>query len=146
MPYLKVFIHFVWTTKDRLPLLRTKEIRKEVWKHIKENAKEKGIYIDTINGYSEHCHCLVSLGSGQTIERIVQLIKGESSYWINKQGLVQGKFAWQKEYFGVSVSESGVDKVRNYIKTQEEHHKLVSFTDEYNEFIEKYGFKVFKDE
>ena len=146
MPYLKVFIHFVWTTKDRLPLLRTKEIRKEVWKHIKENAKEKGIYIDTINGYSEHCHCLVSLGSGQTIERIVQLIKGESSFWINKQGLVQGKFAWQKEYFGVSVSESGVDKVRNYIKTQEEHHKLVSFTDEYNEFIEKYGFKVFKDE
>ena len=146
MPYLKVFIHFVWTTKDRLPLLRTKEIRKEVWKHIKKNAKEKGIYIDTINGYSEHCHCLVSLGSGQTIERIVQLIKGESSFWINKQGLVQGKFAWQDEYYAVSVAQSGIDKVRKYIQAQEEHHKLFSFTDEYNDFIEKYGFKVFKDE
>jgi REP element-mobilizing transposase RayT len=145
MPYIKVFIHYVWTTKGRQPFLRTKDIREAVWMHIKENAKHKGIYIDTIGGYSEHCHCLISLGTGQTIEKIAQLIKGESSFWINKQSFIKSKFAWQDEYFAVSVSEKGVDNVRKYILGQEEHHKLVSFADEYNDFIEKYGFKDFKD-
>lgn len=71
----------------------------------------------------------------------MQLIKGESSFWINKQGLTHQKFEWQDEYFAVSVSESALDKVREYIKNQEEHHKQKSFQEEYDEFIAKYNFK-----
>ena len=107
--------------------------------------KKKDIYIDFINGHKEHCHCLVSLGEHQTMRNIMQLIKGESSYWINKQNLLKEKFEWQDEYFAVSVSESLVDKVRNYIKNQESHHAHKTWKDEYNEFIEKYGFERFKD-
>lgn len=94
-----------------------------------------------INGYSDHCHCLVSLGSNQNIEKIVQLLKGESSYWINKNQLTKDTFSWQDEYFAVSVSESMLEPVRNYIKNQEKHHKRKSFTEEYQEFIDKYNFK-----
>ena len=141
MPHIKVYIHLVWTTKDRLPLLFTPDIRIKVWKHIKENADKKGIFIDTVNGYAEHCHCLISLSSNQTIEKVVQLIKGESSFWINKEKLINDRFGWQDEYFAVSVSESMVERVRNYIRNQESHHKNVSFTDEYNEFMDKFGFR-----
>jgi REP element-mobilizing transposase RayT len=157
MPFIKVYIHFVWSTKNRIPFLATREIREAVWNHIRENAKEKGIHIDFINGYAEHCHCLISLGVDQTIQKVMQLIKGESSFWINKEcilselppALAEGggkeKFQWQEEYFAVSVSESILDKVRNYIKNQEQHHGKKSFDEEYEEFITKYGFQKFYD-
>jgi REP element-mobilizing transposase RayT len=145
MPFIKVYIHFVWSTKNRVPFLDSKELRLKVWNHIRENAKKKGIFIDFINGYSEHCHCLISLGVDQTIQKVMQLIKGESSFWINKQGLTKQKFEWQDEYFAVSVSESIVDRVREYIKNQEEHHRKKTFQEEYDEFINKYRFELHKD-
>ena len=145
MSFVKVYIHFVWSTKNRVPLLDNVDLRINVWKHIRENAKEKGIYIDFINGHNNHCHCLVSLGADQTIQKIMQLIKGESSFWINKHNLTKQKFEWQDEYFAVSVSESVLDKVRNYIKNQEEHHKQKTFQQEYDDFINKYNFQKFKD-
>jgi REP element-mobilizing transposase RayT len=145
MPFIKVYIHFVWSTKNRYPFLDSKELRFHVWSHIRENAKEKGIFIDFINGYNDHCHCLVSLGVDQSIQKVMQLIKGESSFWINKNKLTKDKFGWQDEYFAVSVSESQLEQVRNYIKNQEEHHGKKTFQQEYDEFISKYGFDRYKD-
>ena len=109
MGYIKIWIHLVWTTKNREPLL-SKEIRSSLFEHIRENAQSKDIYIDFINGYLEHIHCLISLKSGQNIDRILMLLKGESSHWINKSKLTKTKFEWQDEYFAVSVSESTVNK------------------------------------
>jgi REP element-mobilizing transposase RayT len=150
MPFIKVYIHFVWSTKNREPYLSTKEMRQKVWQHIRENAKNKGVFADFINGHKEHCHCLVSLGVDQTIEKIMQLIKGECSFWINKQSDFltswgEKKFEWQNEYFAVSVSESQINPVRNYIKNQEEHHRHKTFQEEYDEFILRFGFQKFKD-
>ncbi|MFV7235783.1 IS200/IS605 family transposase [uncultured Flavobacterium sp.] len=145
MSFIKVYIHFVWSTKNRAPFLTTPEIRKTVWNHIRKNAKEKGIHIDFINGYKDHCHCLISLGVDQTIQKVMQLIKGESSFWINKQNLILDKFEWQDEYFAVSIGESVLDRVRNYIKNQEQHHSKKTFQEEYDEFIIKYGFHKYAD-
>ncbi len=145
MPFIKVYIHFVWSTKNRVPSLETKEIREKVWFHIKENAKKKGIFVDVVNGYKQHCHCMISLGVDQTISKTMQLIKGESSFWINKEGLTKEKFEWQDEYYGVSVSESMIEKVRNYILNQEVHHGSHSYDDEIDDLIAKHGFEKFKD-
>ena len=145
MPFVKIWIHAVWTTKNRTPFLNS-EIRQEVFKHIHQYALEKGIYMDTVNGYSEHVHCLFRLKNDQTISKVLQLLKGEPSFWINQQKLTKTKFHWQDEYFAVSVSESQVKAVRKYISNQEEHHKKKSFKEEYDEFIQKYGFQVLKDE
>ena len=71
------------------------------------------------------------------------LLKGESSFWINRNKIFNKKFEWQEEYCGVSVSESVVNKVRDYIKNQEEHHRKKSFQEEYNEFMNKHGFNKF---
>jgi REP element-mobilizing transposase RayT len=141
MGYVKIWVHLVWTTKYREPTL-TKEIRQEIFKHIRENAKKKGIYIDFINGYLDHVHCLISLGNGQTIDKIVMLLKGESSYWVNKNRIVRKKFEWQDDYFAVSVCESALNRVRNYIKNQENHHRKKPYEKEYQEFIRKYGFET----
>ncbi|CAD7798241.1 hypothetical protein CHRY9390_00305 [Chryseobacterium aquaeductus] len=142
MSFIKIYIHLVFSTTNRIPFLNSTQLRVQVWKHIKENAAKKGIFIDMINGYEDHCHCLISLSSSQKIEKIVQLIKGESSYWINKNQLTCEKFSWQDEYFAVSVSESMIGNVRSYIKNQEKHHQKKTFTEEYQEFIEKYDFKM----
>ena len=133
MPWIKVWLHFVWSTKNRIPYLQD-PIRPKVFDHIRQNALKKKIHIDFINGYLEHVHCLISLGSDQTLEKLMQLIKGESSFWINKNELTKTKFGWQDEYFVASVSESNLEKVRRYIAKQEEHHSKVPFEREFEDF------------
>ena len=145
MPFVKVYIHLVWSTKNRAQFLDSVELREKVWHHIKDNAKKKDVFIDFVNGHSDHCHCLISLSTNQTIEKVVQLIKGESSFWINKEWLTKQKFEWQDEFFAVSVSESVVERVRAYIKNQEQHHSKKSFQEEYEEFLEKYGFVMMNE-
>ncbi len=140
MSFVKVMIHAVWGTKNRYPFLTT-EIRPAVVEHIKQNAVTKEIYIDTINGYTDHLHCLFALNTDMSISKALQLIKGESAFWINKQDLTESKFEWADEYFAASVSESNMNKVRAYINGQEQHHKKVTFMEEYDKFIRSYDTK-----
>lgn len=138
MSFLKIWIHLVFSTKNREPFL-TKDIKAKVHQHIIENCKEKEIYVLAVNGYTDHLHCLISLGKEQSIAKIAQLIKGESSFWINKNNLCNSKFSWQDDYFAVSVSESQVDIVKTYIQNQEQHHSKIPFSKEVDEFMEKYN-------
>lgn len=139
MSFIKIYVHFVWSTKNPERFFDSPYLRKVVWQHIKENAATKGIYIDMINGYHDHCHALISMGPEQSPAKIMQLIKGESSHWINENKLTRAKFEWQAEYFAISVSESLIDKVRTYIKNQENHHTTTSFREEYDQFIENWN-------
>ena len=140
MPYLRIWIHLIWSTKNRRKLI-TKEFKPLLLEHLRTNAIEKDIYIDFINCVEEHCHLTVSLGAEQSISDICRLLKGESSHWVNKNKLLNTKFEWQDEYIAVSVSESQINRVRDYIKNQEVHHRKMTFQEEYDLFIEKYGFK-----
>ena len=140
MSYVKIWVHCVWGTKNHEKIL-SKEIRQAFFQHIKENAKEKQIHVDFINGYTDHVHCLLALNSDMSIAKALQLIKGESSFWANKNNLFKGKFEWANEYFAVSVSESMINKVRDYIKNQEEHHTILTFKQEHDQFIEKFNFE-----
>jgi putative transposase len=139
MPYVRIWVHLIWSTKNREPLI-TEDIRQKVLDHIQANATKKEIYLDCINGTCDHVHALISLRADQSIAKVAQLLKGESSYWINKERITKGTFEWQDEYIAVSVSESKVDAVRKYIKGQKEHHRTKSFAEEYAEFEKKYGF------
>lgn len=75
------------------------------------------------------------LNADMSVAKAIQLLKGESSHWANKNGLTKTKFEWADDYFAVSVSESMVDKIRHYIDNQEEHHRKIPFQQEYDEFI-----------
>lgn len=140
MSFVRIWVHCVWGTKNRTPFL-TIDNKGEIISHIKENATTKGIYIDSINGDKEHIHCLISLNAEQTIAKVLQLIKGEASFWINSNRITKQKFEWADEYYAVSVSESQISNVRDYIKNQEKHHKVKTWMEEYDEFMSKYGFQ-----
>lgn len=131
----------IFTTKNRVPYLKSKEVRSEVFNHIKKNSKQKEIWLDCVSGYEDHVHCLISLGKEQNISKIAQLIKGESSFWINQTRLVDPKFYWQDDFWAVSVSESHLEAVRKYNHQQEEHHRKVSFKEELDHFLKKYGWE-----
>ncbi|PKL81840.1 MAG: transposase [Ignavibacteriae bacterium HGW-Ignavibacteriae-3] len=136
MSHVKIWIHSVWGTKNHERVLN-RELREQLFLHIRENAKIKQIYIDTINGELDHVHCLLALNADMTIAKVMQLIKGESAYWANKNLLLGPKLEWADEYYASSVSESMIGRVRAYINNQEEHHKIKSFKGEYEDFIKK---------
>jgi len=142
MAYVKNWLHCVWGTKNRIPYLNP-EIRTQVFEHINKNAKEKGIFIRSLNGCKEHLHCLLSLDPDRSLSYVIQLIKGEASFWINRNKLTRYKFEWAEEYYAVSVSESDISAVIRYIEGQEEHHRKRTWEEECREFMEKYGFDKF---
>jgi len=137
--YVRVWIHVVWGTKNREPFL-TKEIRSRLISHIRENAKQKGIYVDRLNGYTDHLHCLFGLNADTTIAKTMQLMKGESAYWMNNERMTSMKFEWANEYYAVSVSESVLHAVRAYIDTQEDHHRQMTYSEEVEELLGSYNF------
>lgn len=142
MSFIRVWVHFVWATKNRAPVL-VDAYRDRLFDHIRQNAREKDIYLDRVNGYHDHVHCLVSLAVDRTIEKTAQLIKGESSFWFNNKSGFDKRLEWQKEYFAAGVSESLLGNVRNYIDHQVIHHQKKTFQEEFDEFIAKYGFQQF---
>jgi REP element-mobilizing transposase RayT len=89
----------------------------------------------------DHVHALIDLPTAFSIEKIVQLLKGSSSHWVNSSQLVTGKFAWGRGYGAFSVSHSNVDLVTQYIAEQEEHHRRRTFADELREFTDRHGLR-----
>jgi len=144
MAYVTIWIHAVWGTKNNERCL-TKDVRTEVIKHIRYNAKQKGIHLSRLNGHEEHLHTLISLNPDQSMSKVMQLLKGESAHWINKEKIIKGKFEWKDEYYAVSVSPSVLGNVRNYIDHQETHHQRKSYIEEYEEFLKVYRAGIFDD-
>ena len=140
MAQVRIWIHAVWATKHREPLLSNKNKRIELFKHIKIYAKKKKIYLDFINGESDHVHVLISMACDQTIAQIIKLLKGESSTFANQIAWFGHDFDWAEDYYAASISQSQVEAVRFYIKNQEEHHRNKTFEEECQMFMAKYGF------
>jgi REP element-mobilizing transposase RayT len=141
--FLKIWIHFIWSTKHRRAIIR-KDLKYQLYEHIRKNAKNKGIYIDYINGTENHIHLLISLKGEQSPSKIAFLLKGESSRWVNINKLTTQKFEWQNEFIALSVSESLVPRLRKYIRNQEKHHRKSSSKAQYNHLLRKYAFDKFE--
>ena len=136
--YHKIWLHFIWSTKERTSLI-TKRLKKGLIKHFKEYGHENGIYVDTVNGVQDHLHFLIGLDPTQSPSKIANLLKGESSNWVNKNDFLKAKFAWQEGYSVFSVSESHVKRVRDYIINQELHHRKMTYLEEVEKFLQAYG-------
>ena len=143
MSYVKIWLHCVWSTKNKADII-PHSFRNEVLKHFRENADKKNISLDYINAHENHVHALIRLGKQQNLATIMQYLKGESSFWINNQKVLPYHFSWQEDYFAVSIGQSQVEQVRDYIKNQDEHHKKISWDEEVALFMKKYGFEQLK--
>jgi putative transposase len=136
--YNKIWIHAIWSTKERLPLIHPM-VESKIHQFIAEQLREQGCPVRIINGMPDHIHCLFLLSPQRSIAEVIKQIKGGSSHFINQNNLITEKFAWQTGYAAYSVSESVVDKVFQYIKNQKQHHTKKTFQQEYTEFLNLYG-------
>jgi putative transposase len=138
---VKIWIHAIFATKDKTSLIKD-TFESILHNHIKDKLeKELDCKVRNINGTEDHIHLLFLLSPNLTIKDIIQNIKGESSHWVNQSGFMNYKFAWQTGYGAFSVSESMASKVDKYIANQKEHHKTMSYKQEIDLFIKKYGIK-----
>ena len=120
--YSALWVHLVWSTKNRQPMISQK-LKYKLYDQIREICLDKTYHLDFINGIEDHIHLLISLSPKFSVSNVVKDIKGISQKWVVENGLAEEYFAWQDGYAVVSVSPSNVQKVRNYIKNQEKHHK-----------------------
>ncbi|SOC81453.1 REP element-mobilizing transposase RayT [Salinimicrobium sediminis] len=135
--YNKIWIHAIWSTKDRRPLIE-KSVEAEIYNYIKKEFQEIGCRVKMVNGMPDHIHCLFLLSPQKSIAEVIKQIKGSSSHYINSNDLTNDKFACQTGYAAFSVSESAVEKVFLYIQNQKEHHRKKTFQEEYKEFLKLY--------
>jgi putative transposase len=144
MSYISIWLNCVWTTKDRVHTLKDQTMTKVI-SHIRENAKSKGIYIDHINGFENHLHAIISMTGTQNASDLMQKIKGESSYWINKNRLIRSRFEWQDDFYLVSIGMSQLDNLREYIRNQVQHHQNLSLQEELDKLIAEYKLERIRD-
>lgn len=134
-----VYIHLIFSTKDRTPYLQEAELRAEIHAYLGGISKKLEYPPLITGGTADHIHLLARLGRTETQANWVKELKRVSSGWVKEQNERLAKFAWQAGYGTFSVSASNVEKVRTYIAGQEEHHRRVSFQEEYREFLRRYG-------
>ncbi len=117
----KVWIHTVWTTKHRSPVLK-QEIEEDLYRFIKVQFEELDCPARIVNGMPDHIHCLFMLHPTRSIAEVIKQVKGSSSRYINTENLVAGGFSWQVGYGAFSVSYGILDKIYYYIRNQKKHH------------------------
>ncbi|MCF6367096.1 MAG: IS200/IS605 family transposase [Bacteroidales bacterium] len=148
--YKNLYTHFVFTTLHREPVIPKKN-RERIEKFITGVVKNYNCRLYAIYANPEHIHFFVSRAPNISEEYLADIIAESSEKFINKEKLVKGSFAWQETASAFSVSKREVDKVCKYILNQKEHHRKVTFKEEYDKFIEfyektlqilKYGNKV----
>jgi REP element-mobilizing transposase RayT len=133
----RMVVHLVFSTKNREPFLRDRELRTRLHAYMAGILQELHCEPVLINGFEDHVHVLCNLSRTLSLAKVVEELKKSSSKWMKEQGLVG--FYWQAGYGAFSVSQSNVESVRNYIAGQEEHHQTVSFQEEYRAFCRRHG-------
>ena len=137
MSYVSSHIHCVFSTKERRPMIAP-ELRERLWPFMGGIARQNQMKAIEIGGMADHVHILLSLPSTVSIAKALQLIKGGSSKWVHETFPEHRLFNWQVKYgaFGVSVSQ--LDKTIQYIRKQEEHHRKMSFQEEFLALLKKH--------
>lgn len=133
----KLFVHIVFHTKYCQPLIK-ESVEKELYAYIGSIIKDNQSTPIKINGTADHIHILCIMSKNIALACLLEEIKRHSSRWIKTKGSEFKNFEWQGGYGGFSVSKSGVEDVKKYIENQKEHHKKMSFKEEYIKLLERY--------
>ena len=138
----KILLHSTFSTKGRVPLLQDKSIRNELYAYMATVLQSIGCPALIIDGVPDHIHILNRLSRTITVAEMFEKIKSSSSGWIKSKGPKFRDFYWQSGYGAFSVSESRVPDVRKYIENQKEHHRRLSFQDEFRALCERHGIAI----
>ncbi|ACT96014.1 IS200/IS605 family transposase [Dyadobacter fermentans] len=138
--YSQVHLHFIFAPKYRQALIRP-DWEIGLYKYITGIVEARKHKMIAINGMSDHLHMLVGFRTHQSIADLMQDVKADSSQWINVNRFCASRFEWQSGYGVFSYSKSQVPDVIRYIQTQKEHHRKMTFQEEYQAFLEKFEVK-----
>jgi len=133
-----ILVHLIFSTKNREPFI-TPAIEPELHPYIAKILRELKSTCLALNGTGDHIHILFALGRVITIAELVEEVKTNSSKWIKTKGREFRNFHWQRGYGAFSVGQSNIETLKRYIRNQKEHHKRVTFQDEYRKFLKSYG-------
>jgi putative transposase len=134
----RLWTHLIFSTKDRFPFLTDKAIRIDMHEYLATMIRSQDCETLIVNGVEDHVHALFALSRTHPIASVVKELKRTSSGWIKEVSPKLAKFHWQGGYGAFSVSQSNLKEVIGYIENQEEHHRRVTFQDEYRAFLKAY--------
>ena len=136
--FSKLYIHHISAVKYRQAMILP-EFEDRLFQYIIGIIQELDQIPIRVNGMADHIHIAARLRPAMAPSLFVQKVKANSSKWINAEGFLSHKFAWQTGGATFSISESHVGALRNYISNQKEHHKKTSFKNEYIKLLRKNG-------
>ncbi len=119
-PFTQLYVHLVWATWDRLPLLST-ELLEVVDRAIRHECVDLGVEVEAFGGVADHVHLLVRIPATLAISRLVQQVKGATSHLVNQR--LKTPFKWQGGYGAFTVSKSILSRVKDYVLNQDQHHQ-----------------------
>ena len=133
-----ILVHLVFSTKNREPFI-TPAIETELYPYMAKILRELKSPSLAIDGTNDHVHILFSLARVITIADLVEEVKTSSSRWIKTKSREFRNFHWQRGYGAFSIGQSNVVSMKRYVQNQKEHHRRVTFQDEYRKFLSAYG-------
>ena len=122
MSFWRNYYHIIWTTKNRMPLIR-EEFEDQLYGYIVKRAKEDGVLVYALNGTEDHTHIVVSIPPKHSVSEIVQRLKGASAHYVNHVIQPEGHFRWQRGYGCLTVGEKQRNIAEEYVIKQKVHHK-----------------------
>jgi len=129
-----ILLHFIFSTAGRRPLIKP-EFGDDLFAYLGGIIRELNGTALIVNGPDDHVHMLARLRPAHSPAEIARVVKANSSRWVREKHFAG--FGWQTGYGVFSVSESSVSEVMTYIANQQEHHKKISFQDEFVAFLQK---------
>ena len=132
--YHQIYIQAIFAVKYRKTLLH-KEWRDSMFSVMGNLINETGCSNIIVGGVEDHVHCFFGLKPSIALSEVMKTVKSKSSKWLNESNLLTDHFEWQTGYGAFSYSQSQIDNVYQYVKNQEEHHKIHTFKEEYIWFL-----------
>ncbi len=136
MSFWRNYYHITWSTKNRLPLIRT-EFEGQLFNYIVKKAAELEVFVFALNGTQDHIHIVVSIPPKHSVAEVVKLLKGASAHYINHNIQTMDQFAWQRGYGCLSIGEKQRPIAEEYVRNQKSHHARETFIGWLEQSIDK---------
>jgi putative transposase len=138
--FTQIYIQAIFAVQNRDCIIHS-NWEDELQKYITGIVQNEGHKMLEINGTHSHVHLFFGMKPNQSLSKIIQVVKSNSSKWISEKGFIKSKFSWQEGFGAFSYGHSQLTDVITYIKNQKEHHKKQSFRDEYLLYLKKFYIK-----
>lgn len=139
---VQIYVHVIFSTKDRRPYLQDKEFRNRLHGYLRGTCTNQQSPSLRIGGIEDHVHILCWLAKTLDVSTLIRELKRDSSKWVKQVKPELEAFHWRKGYGAFSVSPAHIEALTQYIIKQEEHHRQDSFQDEFRRLCKLYGVEV----